>query len=246
MSRPNPPPPLPIPTVLPFNLDDHQERDLAKVLGLRKLSPLVSGAIAVAIANYKATEAGSRDTTIKNILAALAELTWKGRTYEKAVAAFADDHSAVDDITLKTLQPLARATLAGQSDAQAALARAAHARAEELRAHKRVNPRTESLRLFCGWLRVIFNSATDHLKGRVTTDEAWRRCRQFALEVFTIAGIDHADFDAHPERLTEYLGTDVNPTVRLARALSEYAKPHKGSDDHGLNAGVSLVKILKW
>jgi hypothetical protein len=30
------------------------------------------------------------------------------------------------------------------------------------------------------------------------------------MEVFTIAGIDHADFEAHPERLTEYLGTDVS------------------------------------
>jgi hypothetical protein len=212
MPRPNPPPPLPLPTVLPFSLDDDQQRDLAKILGLEKLSPLVSGAIAAAIANYKATEAGSPDTTIGNTLAALAELTRKGRAYKKAVARFANDRSAVDDITLKALQPLARATLAGQCGAKAALTQAAHARAEELRAHKRVNPRTESLRLFCGWLRVIFNGATDHLKGRVTTDDAWHKCRQFALEVFTVAGIDHADFDAHPERLTEYLGTDVSPT----------------------------------
>jgi multidrug efflux pump subunit AcrA (membrane-fusion protein) len=194
---------------LPFSLDDHQQRDLAKVLGLKTLPPRVSGAIATAIANYKATEAGSSNTTIKNTLAALAELTRKGRAYEKAVARPADHRSALDDITLEALQPLARATLAGQSGARAALVRAAHARAEELRAHKRVNPRTESLRLFCGWLRVIFNGATDHLKGRVTIDEAWRQCRQFAMEVFAVAGINHADFDAHPERLTEYLGTDV-------------------------------------
>lgn len=211
MPRPNPPPPLPIPTVLPFGLDDHQRRDLAKVLGLKRLSPLVSGAIAAAIANYKATEAGSPDTTIGNTLAALAELKRKGRAYEKAVIRLADDGSAVDDITLKALQRLAKATLAGQRGAKAALAQAAHARAEELRTHKRVTPRTESLRLFCGWLRVIFNGATDHLKGRVTTDEAWRQCRRFALEVFTVAGIDPADFHAHPERLTEYLGTDVTP-----------------------------------
>ena len=30
------------------------------------------------------------------------------------------------------------------------------------------------------------------------------------MEVFTIAGIDHADFESLPERLTEYLGTDVS------------------------------------
>jgi hypothetical protein len=41
-------------------------------------------------------------------------------------------------------------------------------------------------------------------------DESWRQCRRFAVEVFTITGIDHADFEAHPERLTEYLRTDVS------------------------------------
>jgi hypothetical protein len=49
MPRPNPPSPLLIPTVLPFSLDDHQQRDLAKVLRLKSISPLVSGAIAEAI-----------------------------------------------------------------------------------------------------------------------------------------------------------------------------------------------------
>ena len=212
MPRPNPPPPARIPTVVPFSLDVHQQRDLAKALGLKTLSPLVSDAIAAAIANYKATEEGSRDTTIGNTRAALAELGRKGRAYQKAVARLADDCSAVDDVTLKKVQSLARAVLAGDSGARGALAQAADARAEELRRYyKRVHPPTESLRLFCGWLRVIFNSATDHLKGQVTTDEAWRRCREFALEVFTVAGIDTADFHAHPERLTEYLGTDVTP-----------------------------------
>lgn len=74
---------------------------------------MVAAGIAAAIANYKATEAGSPDTTIGNTLAALAELTRKkGRAYEKAVARLADDHSAVDDVTLTVLRPLASATLA--------------------------------------------------------------------------------------------------------------------------------------
>ena len=68
MPRPNPPPPVAIPAVLPFNLDDYQRRDLAKVLGLKTLPPLVSEAIAAAIANYKATEGGSLDTTVGNTL----------------------------------------------------------------------------------------------------------------------------------------------------------------------------------
>jgi hypothetical protein len=201
---------MPPPTVAPFLIGDDEKRDLAKSLGLQSLPPPVAAGIAAAIANYKATEVGSPDTTIGNTLAALAELRRKkGRAYEKAVARLADDHSAVDDVTLTVLRPLASATLAGQPGAKEALAVAACARADELRAHKRVDPRTEALRLFCGWLRVIFNSATDHLKGHITTEEAWRQCREFALEVFTVAGIDHRDFDTHPARLTEYLGTEV-------------------------------------
>jgi hypothetical protein len=210
MPRPLPPPSMVPPTVAPFHLGDAEKHDLAKSLDLKNLPPLIADGIAAAIANYKATEAGSLDTTIGNTLAALAELTRKkGRAYERAVARLADDHSAVDDVTLKLLKALAKATLAGQPGAKEALAVAAGARADELRALKRIDPRTEALRLFCGWLRVIFNSATVHLKGHITTEEAWRRCRRFALEVFTVAGIDHGDFGTHPARLTEYLGTEV-------------------------------------
>jgi hypothetical protein len=60
-------------------------------------------------------------------------------------------------------------------------------------------------------LRVIFNVATPQFRQSITIDEAWHYCRRFAMEVFITAGIDHADFVAHPERLTEYLGTDVSP-----------------------------------
>jgi hypothetical protein len=45
---------------------------------------------------------------------------------------------------------------------------------------------------------------------RTTPDKTWQSCRRFALEVLTAAEIEHADFLAHPERLTEYLGTDVS------------------------------------
>jgi hypothetical protein len=89
-----------------------------------------------------------------------------------------------------------------------ALSRAAGARAGELHKHKRVDPRKEFLRFFCGILRLIFNNAAAPAL-RSTVDDGWRHCRQFAMEVFAIAGIAHANFDAHPERLTEYLGTDV-------------------------------------
>jgi hypothetical protein len=64
MPRPNPPPPAMKPSLLPFNLGDQQQRCLAKVLGHRTLPALAAGAIAEAIACYKATETGSPDTTV--------------------------------------------------------------------------------------------------------------------------------------------------------------------------------------
>jgi hypothetical protein len=208
MPRPNPPPPLPIPTVLPFSLDDHQQRDLAKVLGLKSLSPLVSGAIAEAIGCYKATEAGAPDTTVGNILAELGELKKAGRASDRAVARLADDHSGVDYTTHSIVQSLAKAVLAGEQGAREKLAQAADLRTAELRQHPRVQTIKEPLRLFCGFLREIFiRAAAPELKP--PRGDGWHHCRQFAMEVFTIAGIDHADFDAHPERLTAYLGAEI-------------------------------------
>ena len=55
-------------------------------------------------------------------------------------------------------------------------------------------------------LRVIFDAAASP-----TVERTWHNCGSFALEVLSVAAIEHADFDAHPERLTEYLGTDVTP-----------------------------------
>jgi hypothetical protein len=208
MPRPNPPPPAAKPTVLRFLLDDHQQRDLAKVLGLKKLSPLVSGAITDAIACLKASEAGTPDTTVGNTLAGLAELKKTGRAYDRAVRRLADDRSGVDYTTHSIVQPLARGVLVGEQGAREKLSQAADLRAAELREHPRIQTAKEPLRLFCGVLREIFNrAAAPELKPPL--GDGWHHCRQFAMEVFAIAGIEHADFDAHPGRLTEYLGTDV-------------------------------------
>jgi hypothetical protein len=195
--------------VVPFSLTSAEKRSLACVLGLSGLSVDIAATIADAISAYKATETGSPDTTVGNTLAALAELEKSGRAYRKAVARIADDRAGIDYTTHGILQPLAKAVLAKDPNAAEALLRAASARAGELRQHKRVNPSTEPLRFFCGVLRLIFNkAAAPALRG--TTEEGWHHCRRFAMEVFDIAGVDHADFDAHPERLTQYLGTDVS------------------------------------
>jgi len=209
MPRPYPPAPiLPPPVPVPFPIGDREKADLAGVLKLDGLQPELCDAISHAIGCYQATKDGSNDTTVANTLAGLGELTKPGRAYEKAVQPLADERSGVDYTTHEMLQPLANAVLKDEPGSREVLAQAAAERMEELRTHKRVVPPTESLRLFCGILRLIFNqSGSPALQGSL--DDGWRQCRKFAMEVFTIAGIDH-DFDAHPERLTEYLGTDVS------------------------------------
>jgi hypothetical protein len=205
MPRPNPPPPITRPTIHAFHLSDSDKRDLARILARESLPLEAAEAISVAISVYKATEAGAADTTIGNAVAALIELTHPaGRGYKRAVRRMSDDASGVDDTTLAMLQPLAKAVLAGKPEATKLLSRAARARAAELQNHDRVSPRTESLRFFCGVLREIFKNWAEP-----APDEAWHRCGKFALEVLTIAGVETAKFIAHPERLKEYLGTDV-------------------------------------
>jgi len=195
--------------VKPFPIGGREKADLALVLGLERLPSELCEAISHAIGSYQATEAGSEDTTVANVLAALGELSKSGRVYDKAVKRLADHGSGVNYTTHEMLQPLAKAVLEGEPCSEEILAKAVAKRAEELRAHKRVAPPIESLRFFCGVLRLIFNqSGSPALKG--STNESCRQCRRFAMEVFAIAGIDRAGFDAHPERLTEYLGTDVS------------------------------------
>jgi hypothetical protein len=196
------------PAPKPFPIGDQEKADLARVLRVDGLPPELCHTISHAIGCYQATKDGSKDTTVANTLTALGEVTKPGRAYKKAVQRLADERSGVDYTTHEMLQPLAAAVLKDEPGSREALAQAAAKRMEELRAHKRVAPPTESLRIFCGILRLIFNqSGSPALRGSI--DGSWHQCRRFAVEVFTIAGIDHADFDAHPERLTEYLGTDV-------------------------------------
>jgi hypothetical protein len=210
MPRPYAPTPIsPLPVAESFSIGEREKADLARALNLASLPPALCDAISQAIGCYRATEAGSGDTTVANVLVALDELSKFDRAYDKAVNRLADDRSGVDYTTHETLQPLAKAVLQSGPGSRDALVQAAAKRAKELRAHKRVAPPTESLRLFCGVLRLIFNqSGSPALQNSL--DRSRHQCRKFAMEVFTIAGIDHADFDAHPERLSEYLGTDVS------------------------------------
>jgi hypothetical protein len=210
MPRPYPPVPIsPPPVAVPFAIGNQEKADLARVLKLDRLPFDLCDAISHAIGCYRATEAGSGDTTVANVRVALDDLSKSGRAYDKAVNRIADDRSGIDYTTHEMLQPLAKAVLQNEPGSRDALAQAAAKRAKELRAHKRVAPPTEPLRFFCGVLRLIFNQSGSPALHE-SLDQSWHQCRKFAMEVFTIAGINHADFDAHPERLTEYLRTDVS------------------------------------
>jgi len=55
-------------------------------------------------------------------------------------------------------------------------------------------------------LRLIYCYATPN-HGKNSNTQA--KMRKFALAVFVAMGLDHADFETHPERLDELLATDV-------------------------------------
>ena len=210
MPRPTLPKLIPDPKLAnSFRLDTRAKRDIGQTLGLKSLPEHTAGAIEEAVNCYHATKSGSASTTVANTRLVLRKLEQRGRDREEALALLENDHAAVDYTTLNILQPLTRAVREERPDANNALVQAARKRGAELADHPRVTTSIESMRFFCGVLRVIFDSCTAHLKGEIVQKEAWR-CRRFALEIFTAAGINHADFDAHPERLTEYLGTDIS------------------------------------
>ena len=207
MPRPSLPRLVPHPKVVDsFHLDASAKREIANIVGLKELSESTVESIDRAVNCYRAPIRGSEDTTVANTLYALRQLEKRGRAREDALNLFADDRATVDYTTHNIMQPRAKAVLDGRPGSNDALAQAARDRIAELADHPRVATSTEPLRFFCGVLREIFR----HVKGEIPEEEAWRRCRRFALEIFTAAEIDHADFDTHPKRLTEYLRTDVS------------------------------------
>jgi hypothetical protein len=193
-----------------FHLDEPAKKDIGKTLGLKELPNDTVESIEWAVNCYRTTISGSASTTVANTLLALQQLEKRGRARRDSLSLFADDRAAVDYTTHNIMQPLAKAVLERRPGSNEALVQAARNRAAELAGHSRVRTSAEPMRVFCGFLRMIFfHHFSPHPEGEINEREAWSRCRRFAIEVFTAAGIDHADFGAHPERLTEYLRTDV-------------------------------------
>jgi hypothetical protein len=193
-----------------FHLDEIAKKCICETLSLKRLQESTVKSIEHAVNCHRAIASGSASTTVANALLGLRHLENLGHRREEVLALLADDRGGVDYTTHNALQPLAKSVLEGRTGANDLLAKAVQKRAAELAVHPRVTTSLEPMRLFCGVLRVIFNACTAHLKAHISEEEAWHQCRRFAIEIFTAAGIEHADFDAHPERLTEYLQTDVS------------------------------------
>lgn len=199
---------IPRPKAGSFKLDPASERAIARTFGLERLPTETVEQVEAAVAAYRATEAGSQSTTVANTLLLLRQLEKQGPRRREALELLANDRAGVDDATHDALQNLAKAVLVVEPTADVELMEAARRRILELEQHPRIVTALESLRYFCGVLRLIFLECTNaHANG--TAESRWHQCRQFTLAVFDAAGIAHADFDAHPERLTEYLGTKV-------------------------------------
>lgn len=116
MSRRYPPAPIsPPPVAEPFPIGNREKVDLAKVLGLERLPAELCDAISQAIGCYQATKAGSADTTVKSVLAALGELSKSGRVYDKAVKRLADDRSGVDYTTHEMLPAISQSGARGRT-----------------------------------------------------------------------------------------------------------------------------------
>jgi hypothetical protein len=139
----------------------------------------------------------------------LGQLRKEGRGRQEALDLLANDRAAVDYTTLNKIQHLAKAVQAGEPGADDKLLAAAREREAELRQHPRVLPASEPLRIFCGVLREIFKVAVGYLKHPIPPGRAWPLCRRFALAVFEAVGIQRDHFLTHPDRLTEFLQTDV-------------------------------------
>jgi hypothetical protein len=201
---------VPDPLVDLFPLDGLTKKRMAEITKVQALTPEYIEMIEWTVSCYLATRLGSISTTIANVLRLLRQLEGSRRAQREAIEVLANAQSGVDSETHGLLYPLAKSVLAGDVSAKHLLLQIAEGQAAAIAAHPRVQTSSEPMRHFCGVLRVIFNECTRHPGWvGVGQDEAWRRCGQFALQIFAAAGIDHADFDAHPERLKEYLGTEV-------------------------------------
>jgi hypothetical protein len=182
-----------------FVLVETERSQVARALGLAFLSDECAATLEEVISLYRATLAEPIQTTPHASIAAISDVQRIGKRLAKALARFTNEGSGVDGETFDVMRPYATDV----ATALTAFDLAAEEERKRLKAHSRIYADQECLRQLCAVLRMIcFHFAEPGMR---TGERARRHLRKFALEVFAIAAIDHADFGSHPERLDDLL-----------------------------------------
>jgi hypothetical protein len=180
-------------------LAETERSQIARALGLALLSDECAATLQEAISVYRATLAEPIQTTPHASIAAISDVQRIGKRLVKALARFTNEGSGVEGKTFDVMRPYATDV----ATALTAFDSAAEGERKRLKAHSRIYADQECLRQLCAMLRVIFfHFAEPRMR---TGERARRHLRKFALEVFAIGAIDHADFGSHPERLDDLL-----------------------------------------
>jgi hypothetical protein len=210
MPRPVPPSQLGVPDYRNFlaRLDESCQSELARKLGVTSLSKEATQTLQDLIAVYRATMQVHIPTkgAVKSVIR---EMQRANRKFLIALRPVIDENSCgVDDETFDALNRLATKCVA----ALERFGLAASAQIERL-SGRRVYPAAEHFSIFCGQLSLFFRRYT--APALVTSPQAAKHLRDFALEVLNACEIEHSDYVTHPERLDEMLRTDVLPKAYL-------------------------------
>ena len=200
MPRPVPPPPIsPLPKPEAFRLEPDARARVAKTLGVAELSAENVSCLEALLSCYLATRDGARDTTPKNVIAAIDGLDRKLGSLRKSLNTFIVHNSALDDVTFDSLREYASSILRTIEvfDGECKKQRA------RLRSLRRVKTASEPRRYFCSMLTEFcrqFFANRDIKPG-----EALKLRRAFSLEMLIAAGDEGSQYVEHPGRLEELL-----------------------------------------
>jgi hypothetical protein len=184
-------------------LEESCQLELARKLGVAKLSKEATETLQEVVAVYRAS---THNTTKGKVKAALRDVHRAERNYLTRLRPFIDENSWIDNETFEALNRLAKKCVVAVEQFNSA----ASAQTERL-GGRRVHPVTECLSAFCGNLRLYFQHYA--APALVTSTQATKHLRDFALEVLNACEIEHSDYIIHPERLDEMLRTDALPAA---------------------------------
>jgi hypothetical protein len=185
-------------------LEESCQLELARFANLSKEA---TETLQVVIAVYRASTQ-VHNTTKGKVKAAVRAVQKAERNYLTALRPFINENSWIDNETFEALNRPAKKCAAAVERFNSAVS----AQTERL-GGRRVYPATERLSAFCGTLRLFFQRYA--APALVTSPQATKHLRNFALAVLNACGIEDLDYIVHPERLDEMLRTDVLPGTYL-------------------------------